>query len=379
MTPRRFYNPQFDLFLPNIVDLKFRDQKDTMERPFFSLSKSKRMKPIEYQNDNDGIFVTVLPHQDYGMATIWDADVLIWAASVLSDMKNRRLNEIPRELKFQPHDLLKVIGRSTGGKDYAQLRGALDRLKSTIINTNIRAARGTKHITFSWIDQWEDLVDSRTKESRGLTLTLSDWFYRGVTEEGGVLSIDPAYFSISGGRERWLYRVARKHAGGNGAEGFAISMPTLFEKSGAEGTYRRFKFEMQRIVARNDLPGFLLTASQGEGEPILHMVRRNQLSEAEQVAWQSNPRPSRPRPAPAADRSPGPPPLPLLRPLLRTLSDRGIERIRADFPGWDVYALKAEFDTWIDQDSARQPKDYEAAFYGFVRQHHQRNQHQLHG
>jgi plasmid replication initiation protein len=335
MTPRRFYNPQFDLFLPNIVDLKFRDQKDTMERPFFSLSKSKRMKSIEYQNDNDGIFVTVLPHQDYGMATIWDADVLIWAASVLSDMKNRRLNEIPRELKFQPHDLLKVIGRSTGGKDYAQLRGALDRLKSTIINTNIRAARGTKHITFSWIDQWEDLVDSRTKESRGLTLTLSDWFYRGVTEEGGVLSIDPAYFSISGGRERWLYRVARKHAGGNGAEGFAISMPTLFEKSGAEGTYRRFKFEMQRIVARNDLPGFLLTASQGEGEPILHMVRRNQLSEAEQVAWQSNPRPSRPRPAPAADRSPGlspsalSPVLPLARQTRRSRAYGNCGRLRA--------------------------------------------------
>ena len=115
MTPRRFYNPQFDLFLPNIVDLRFRDQKDTMERPFFSLSKSKRMKSIEYRNENDGIFVTVQPHQDYGMATIWDADVLIWAASVLSDMKNRRLNEIPRELKFQPHDLLKVIGRATGG------------------------------------------------------------------------------------------------------------------------------------------------------------------------------------------------------------------------------------------------------------------------
>jgi plasmid replication initiation protein len=128
MTPRRFYNPQFDLFLPNIVDLKFRDQKDTMERPFFSLSKSKRMKPIEYQNDNDGIFVTVQPHQDYGMATIWDADVLIWAASVLSDLKNRGVNEIPREIKFQPHDLLRVIGRATGGKDYSQLRGALDRL-----------------------------------------------------------------------------------------------------------------------------------------------------------------------------------------------------------------------------------------------------------
>jgi plasmid replication initiation protein len=69
-----------------------------MERPFFSLSKSKRMKPIEYHNDNDGIFVTVQSHQDYGMATIRDADVLIWAASVLSDMKNRDMNDIPREL-----------------------------------------------------------------------------------------------------------------------------------------------------------------------------------------------------------------------------------------------------------------------------------------
>jgi plasmid replication initiation protein len=96
MTPRRFYNPQFDLFLPNIVDLKFRDQKDTMERPFFSLSKSKRMKPIEYQNENDGVFVTVQPHQDFGMATIWDADILIWAASVTS------LNDAYRQVQSKP-------------------------------------------------------------------------------------------------------------------------------------------------------------------------------------------------------------------------------------------------------------------------------------
>jgi plasmid replication initiation protein len=112
MSRTRFYNPQFDLFLPSIVDLRFRDQKDTMERPFFSLSKSKRMKPIEYLNENDGIFVTVQPHQDYGMATIWDADILIWAASVLCDMKNRGINDIPRVLNFQPYDLLKAIGRA---------------------------------------------------------------------------------------------------------------------------------------------------------------------------------------------------------------------------------------------------------------------------
>ena len=378
MSRARFYNPQFDLFLPSIVDLRFRDQKDTMERPFFSLSKSKRMKPIQYVNENDGIFVTVQPHQDYGMATIWDADILIWAASVLCDMKNRGTNDIPRELKFQPHDLLKAISRSTGGKDYAQLRDSLERLKTTVVTTNIRVKRSQKNTMFSWIDGWEDLIDAQTKESRGLTLTVSDWFYRGVMEDGGLLSIDQAYFSITGGRERWLYRVARKHAGGNGADGFAISMPTLFDKSGAEGTYRRFKFEMLRIVKRNDLPGFSLAVQEGsEGEPLVHMVRREYAGEGTPQAFQPRARKdSRPLQQQQrkliSDRE-----LPLLTPIIRTLSERTIVQIRMDFPGWDVYALKAEFDEWLDEDPTRKPQDYEAAFYGFVRQHHQRNRYLL--
>jgi len=374
----RFYNPQFDLFLPTIVDLRFRDQKDTMERPFFSLSKKKRMKPIEYRNENDGIFVTVQPHQDYGMATIWDADILIWAASVLCDMKNRGTNDIPRELKFQPHDLLKAIGRSAGGKDYAQLREALQRLKFTAVTTNIRAKRGQKQTYFSWIDEANELIDAQTKESRGMSLTVSDWFYKGVTEDGGVLSIDSAYFGISGGRERWLYRVARKHAGGNGADGFAISMPILFDKSGAEGTYRRFKFEILRIILRNDLPGFSLSVrSPGEGEPLVHMVKREFAGQGDHQEWKPAAKHApRPRPIPPGEQSRSHD-LPLLSPIIRTLSERTIAQIRSEFPGWDVYALQAAFNEWVDADSNRTPKNYEAAFYGWVRQHHARNRHQV--
>jgi len=378
MSKARFYNPQFDLFLPTIVDLRFRDQKDTMERPFFSLSKSKRMKPIEYVNENDGIFVTVQPHQDYGMATIWDADILIWAASVLCDMKNRGTNDIPRELKFQPHDLLKAIARSTGGRDYAQLRDSLERLKTTVVTTNIRVKRSQKTTMFSWIDQWDDLIDASTRESRGLTLTVSDWFYRGVTEDGGVLSIDPAYFSITGGRERWLYRVARKHAGGNGADGFAISMPVLFEKSGAEGTYRRFKFEILRIIQSNDLPGFSLSVrSETGGEPLVHMLRREFAGEGDQQTWKPAPRQA-PRPRQTAqNETTRTHDLPLLNPIIRTLSERAIAQIRKEFPGWDVYALQAAFDDWINEDPTRTPSNYDAAFYGWVRQHHSRNRAQV--
>jgi plasmid replication initiation protein len=376
MNPPRFYNAQFDLFIPTIVDLKLRDQQHTMERPFFSLSKAKRLLPIEYRNEKDGIFVTVQPHQDYGMATIWDADILIWAASVLCDMRNRGKNDIPRELKFQPHDLLKAIGRSTGGKNYAQLRDALERLKSTVVTTNVRAMRGQKRTMFSWIDQWDDLIDSQKNESRGITLTVSDWFYRGILEDGGLLSIDPAYFGITGGRERWLYRVARKHAGGNGGDGFSIAMRTLFEKSGVEGTYRRFKFEILRIARRNDLPAYALSVRQGtDGEPVLHMVRRDQVDEgtADSPRRTAGGDSRRAQPHQPGSSLGGARNLPLLTPILRELSEPCVARIRSDFPGWDVYALKADFDAWLDQASDRTPMDYEKAFYGFVRQHAARN------
>ena len=38
-----------------------------------------------------------------------------------------------------------------------------------------------------------------------------------------------------------------------------------------------------------------------------------------------------------------------------------------------VETLQAEFDAWIADALSRTPKDYEAAFYGFVRQHHNRS------
>jgi plasmid replication initiation protein len=270
---------QFDMFVPFVTDLPLRDQRETMERPFFSLAKRKRLQPIDYTSPDGSTFVKVLPHSDYGMATIWDADILIWAASVITERKNRRENEISRKLAFQPYDLLRAIGRPTGGREYLRIREAMARLQSTVVVTNIRAKGRRKERQFGWIEGWEDIVDERTGQSRGMTITVSEWFHEGVIMEGGVLAIDPKYFEITGGRERWLYRVARKHAGGNDGMGFAVTVKTLFEKSGAEGSYRRFKFEMEKIVERNHLPEFFLIweVDERSKEPRVRMIRRSEL------------------------------------------------------------------------------------------------------
>lgn len=398
---------QFDLFLPYIADMPLRDQREMMERPFFSLAKTKRVKPIDYTSPDGKAWVHVSANPDYGMATIWDADILIYCASVLADMARRGLNDVPRKLHLMPYDLLRAIHRPTTGRAYELLGQSLDRLVATTIKTNIRA-ENRREATFSWLDGWTQLVDEKTERSRGMTIELSNWFYEGVLMQGGVLSIDRAYFDLTGGRERWLYKVARKHAGGAGEGGFSISMPTLFEKSGAEGAYRRFKFEIAKIAERDPLPGYTLLLEQPDGkrEPSLRMRRRP----AESPATSRPPKAAVVRPqgelvapgvapvAIAATRpSSAPADLPeqaepmfdardVIRRTVTGLSTRAnagdvtdatMATLRAECPGWDYQSLHQEFREWIDADRARTPVNYQKAFIGFVRRFHEKNRHRL--
>jgi hypothetical protein len=314
-------------------------------------------------------------------------------------MKRRGVNDVPRTLHIMPYDLLRAIGRSTTGGAEELLGQALDRLQSTTVKTDIRA-ENRREATFSWLDSWTQLVDEKTERSRGMSLSLANWFYEGLMMEGGVLSIDRAYFNISGGRERWLYKVARKHAGGAGEAGFAISMPTLFEKSGAEGEYRRFKFELLKIAEKDQLPGYALRVEQPEGkrEPALRMMRRRDepapppvpatRPTARTVGEGEGPRPPSGRTVTpvAAPEEPMMDASALIRRTLVGLSTRAtagfvtdetLELLRTDCPGWDYQALHQQFREWIDGDAERTPVNYQNAFIGFVRRYDAKNRHQL--
>ena len=399
---RSYVDDQFDLFLPYISDMPLRDQREIMERPFFSLSKSKRTKPIDYTSPDTKLWVHVSGNPDYGMATIWDADILIYCASTLADMKRRGLNDVPRKLHVMPYDLLRAIGRPTNGRAYELLGQALDRLVSTTVKTNIRA-ESRREATFSWLDGWTQLVDEKTERSKGMTLEVSNWFYEGVLMQGGILSIDRAYFNIMGGRERWLYRVARKHAGGAGETGFAISLPTLFEKSGAEGPYRRFKFEIAKIAERDELPGYALALEQpvGKKEPSLRMRRRSEGETAKSgpraprtASPGKEPSARKQYPAPPRAIEPQPEPGELrdaaqdIRTLVSKLAnkatagritDETLTLLRSECPGWDFQNLHQLFKEYIDVSAERTPVNYQKAFIGFVRKYHQENRHTLRG
>ena len=230
-----------------------RDQRDLMERPFFSLAKAKRVTPIHYKSGSTEVQVHAVP--EHGLATIWDADLLIWAGSQLVEALDRGL-PTSRFFRFTPYQLLTAIGRATGNREYLLLRGALARLQSTVIRTTIRQGEHWRRQQFSWINEWEELA-TRAGRIEGMEFVLPDWFYQGVLDRRLVLTIDPGYFALTGGIERWLYRVARKHAGRQ-ADGWRFDLRHLHTKSASTARFTDFALDVRRIAARQPLPGYRL-------------------------------------------------------------------------------------------------------------------------
>jgi plasmid replication initiation protein len=266
---------QPDLFAASFSDIPVRDQRDTMERPFFSLAKRPRFTPIEYRVGD--VWVEVSANPKFGMATIWDADILIWAATQVTEALDRGLSP-SRTIRFHPYNLLKAIRREAGGEHYRRLRAALERLTHTAVRTNIRGQGKQKIASFHWLESWTEVIDEKTGETAGMTMTLPDWLYDGVRMRGGVLTIHEDYFLLTGGIERWLYRVARKHAGQQ-EQGWSFTMRQLYEKSGSTARVSDFAIDVRRAVEANALPEYSLQLRRNdEGEEVVHFIRRSQLA-----------------------------------------------------------------------------------------------------
>jgi plasmid replication initiation protein len=253
---------QLDLFRALPGDMAPRDAQDLMAYPFFSLAKSRRTAPIDFRSS--GVTVRVEGTQEHGIATIWDADILIWAASQIVEARDAGIQP-SRRMQATPYEILRFIGRGTSLRDYQRLKAALDRLQSTTVATSIRETTGRRLHRFSWINEWKERADAKGVPL-GLELILPDWFYAGVLDEALVLTIDPAYFKLTGGIERWLYRLVRKH-GGKQREGWQFDFRYLHRKSGSLAKPYDFACDLRALVARQSLPGYVLSIERWPGEP----------------------------------------------------------------------------------------------------------------
>jgi len=167
-------------------------------------------------------------------------------------------------VRLTAYDLLVTTNRTTGGRSYEELRGALERLRSTSITTNI-STNGTRQSRgFGLIDNWE-IVERSAANGRMLAveITLNKWLYNALLARE-VLTLNRDYFRLSGGLERRLYELARKHCG-NQAK-WKIRMELLHKKSGSRATLIKFRELLKRVVAANCLPDYGLIYDAAEDE-----------------------------------------------------------------------------------------------------------------
>ena len=266
---------QLELFRALPGDLAPRDAQDLLAYPFFSLAKTHRTTPIDFRMGEITIRVEAVP--EHGMATIWDADVLIWAASQIVEARDTGLRT-SRLMAATPREILTFTGRGTGARDYHRLKAALDRLQSTTVATSLRQVSERRMHRFSWINEWTERADAHGNAD-GIDLIMPDWFYRAVLDDALVLTIDPAYFSLTGGLERWLYRLVRKHAGHQRA-GWRFDFRHLHVKSASLSPFKRFAFELRDIARRQPLPGYRLVVERETGGRELLAFTHTKLSTA---------------------------------------------------------------------------------------------------
>jgi len=320
------HHPAGDFFICDLPWASPKDDMASMEHPLFSLATRPDRRVLRYTHGEAVIEITPSVK---GLATIHDKDVLIYCISQLMAAINDG-RPVARELHLRAHDLLVATNRETSGDGYRRLREALERLSGTRIVTNIATGGVESTRGFGLIDAWEILRRTRGGRMILVTVTLSDWMYRSVLSKS-VLTLHRDYFRLRKPLERRVYEIARKHCGRQAQ--WRIGLEGLLAKSGSTSPRRVFR-KMIRDMAEEDLlPDYRLEVGAGD---VVRFESRDRLIEEGGVSF------------------------PALGPDTH-------DAARAAAPGYDPYALEADWRAhWLR--TGRKPlRNPDAAFIAFAR------------
>lgn len=257
---RALATAQDDLFVGRTIHEQlpsFRDDLDIMSLPFFSIEK-KRSQPLEYERQTAGkrTYIRVSPGE-FGLATIWDNDLLIYIRTLIIDALNRE-QPVGKRVRFHVHDYLRSTGRTTSGREYEAFKASLMRLKTTTVMTNITTTDRSEDQAFGWIESYKFTKQTRKTGDEIMAsceVVVSDWLFTLMTSHRRALALDPVYFGLTGGLARKLYTIVRKHLGEQA--NWAISVENLRDLCGVRRAVSQFRYDLAKIVAEG-LPGFHL-------------------------------------------------------------------------------------------------------------------------
>ncbi|MDH1403739.1 replication initiator protein A [Pseudomonas sp. GD03730] len=273
---------QPDFFAPMLYDVGAKDNRGIMDVAVYRLSKrEKRANEVMRYDLPDG-YVQV-SSGPYGMASVWDYDLVLMAISHLTEAMNKfadgDLAEIPPQT-FRPHvtEVLKFCRKNNGGNQKDFVVDALNRLSTTHVAVERTITRGGES---KIVNSGDPLIhgtrvisNAATKKVEYVEFRLANWMYEEITSgsKPDVLTVHPDYFLMESGIERFLYRLARKAAGKDSARwGFK----TIYARSGSTSKFKEFSRMLREIITANSLPEYHLAEEEGVEGPVLSMVHRN--------------------------------------------------------------------------------------------------------
>lgn len=245
-----------------------RDFAEMMEVPFLALSKNRK-NPIIYESEDGEVKIKVSRHTEHFVASIYDWDIILFVAGKMQEILNEAKDIPPRTMVFPRHELLKTIHKHNVNTQQKRLEDSLHRLRRTAIDTTIRNKDYRYKADFGFIDSWDYTERKDVKEIR---ITLSQWLYDGICRQGSLLKINSEYFSLTSGLKKFLYRTARKHAGNN-KDGWEFSVEKLYEKSGSEREFKKFKSDLKIAVLENDIPEYSMEWVEKKGKTLVFFKR----------------------------------------------------------------------------------------------------------
>lgn len=256
-------------------------ERNLMAYPFFSLDKRPRSRPMIY--DDGKVRIEVRSAGDTGIATIWDAELIWYIASLMNEAIGK--GEQPtKRFVITAADFMRMAWRNRSSRSYARIEGMLERLQGGQNKTTIEA--GGKGYTgfFSWFTQAEIRWRRNSKGEQvmhAIHVELCDWLFHSIIQDRRILTIhDPkGYFSLSPIQRR-LYEIARCHC--TATPEFRIGLDELKKRVGVEMKLEKFKHLLKGVAESDEqrLHAYDLALVQDEVGAIANVARRDSLKHA---------------------------------------------------------------------------------------------------
>ena len=105
------------------------------------------------------------------------------------------------------------------------------------------------------------------------------WLFNSIIRRKEILAVHPSYFKLTGGIERWLYRLARKAVPDKAKiPSFKFRINTLHKRSGVTTELKEFRRNLRKIEASNSMPEYgLKIVKDGRAEYVILFRDKNKL------------------------------------------------------------------------------------------------------